>query len=500
MENKKPILKIDKVSKRFPGVLALNEVDFEIYAGEVHALLGENGAGKSTLMKTVLGMYKPTSGSMELKGHPYAPKSPSEALEKGISMIHQEINLVPTMSVSENIWIGREKQFGNAIFRNHAKQSAATKQILLQLGLDISPEMEVSRLSIAEMQLVEIARAISYDSDIIIMDEPTSALTDTEVNHLYQIIRNLTAKGKTIIYISHKLDEVFTVCNSLTVFRDGKYIARHLIEDVTQDSLVSLMVGRDVDEMFPKEDVMLGEPILEVENMSRTGAVNNVSFVVRQGEIVGFAGLMGAGRTEIVETLFGIEKMNSGTIKIHGKRVSIKNVRDAIRQKLAMVTEDRLHTGVIHSHTIKANESLAYLRKIVRFGFVNKKKENRDTAEMAKKLSIKAPSLSSLVSQLSGGNQQKVIIAKWLLTAPDVLILDEPTRGIDVGAKAEIYRLIGELAKQGKAIIIVSSELPEVMGLSDRILVVKDKCIVSEFKRSDFNSDAIMKSAFGVQQ
>jgi ABC-type sugar transport system ATPase subunit len=407
--------------------------------------------------------------------------------------------LVPTLSISDNIWIGREKQFGNRVFRNKTAQSAATVEILHRLGLSISPNTEVSRLSIAEMQLVEIARAISYDSDIIIMDEPTSAITDTEVNRLYEIIRSLSKQGKTIIYISHKLDEIFSICNSVTVLRDGTFIARKPITEVTENTLVSMMVGRNMSDLYPKVKVKIGEPVLEVENISRAGAVNNVSFYVRQGEILGLAGLMGAGRTEIVETIFGIHKSDRGTIKLHGKKTKINTVPDAIRQKIAMVTEDRRHTGVVHSHTVKANESLAYLNRITKMGFVDTKQETADVHSMSQKLSIKTPSFNTIISQLSGGNQQKVIIAKWLLTEPEVLILDEPTRGIDVGAKAEIYRLIGELAKLGKAIIVVSSELPEVMGLSDRILVIRNGSIVAEYYRENFDSNTIMKSAFGIQ-
>ncbi len=499
MEKKEPILCVKNVSKSFPGVQALKGVNLRVYPGEVHALLGENGAGKSTLMKIVLGMYQPSSGEMECKGRKYAPKSPAEALANGISMIHQEISLVPTTTVSENIWIGRESRFGNKVFINKKKQNEATDEILKRLGLHIKPSAVVSGLSIAEMQLVEIARAVSYDSDIIIMDEPTSALTDDEVDKLYDIIDSLKKQGKAVIYISHKFDEIFHICDRATVFRDGEYIDENMIAEVTEEMLVSKMVGRKMDDMFPKLEIEIGEPVLEVEHLQRKSIVNDVSFTVRKGEILGFAGLLGAGRTEIMETLFGVTPKDSGTVRLHGKEVHIANAKQAIRHKMAMITEDRRHTGLILMQSVRMNESLAYLRQITKCGFFNRKAEIKDTDYYARKLSIKVPSMNTEIALLSGGNQQKAIIAKWLLTEPDVLIMDEPTRGIDVGAKAEIYKLIGELAKQGKAIILVSSELPEVCGISDRIMVVRQGMIAGEFNREEFNSDAIMKCAFGVK-
>lgn len=499
MEKREPVLRVGNITKTFPGVQALKGVNLDIYPGEVHALLGENGAGKSTLMKIILGIYQPTSGKMEYKGEPYTPKTPTEALAKGISMIHQEISLVPTTSVSENIWIGRERQFGSRAFINKKKQEEATGEILARLGLDIDPSTEVSDLSIAKMQLVEIARAVSYNSDIIIMDEPTSALTDEEVEKLYGIIRSLVKKGKAVIYISHKFDEIFNICHRATIFRDGEYIDTKMLTDVTEEQLVHLMVGRKMDEMFPKVKVGIGEPALEVEHLQKGNRVNDVSFTVHRGEILGFAGLLGAGRTEIMETIFGITPKDGGTVRLKGKTVDITNTKQAIEHKLAMVTEDRLHTGVISIQPVRVNASLAYLRSITRGGLLNRKKEQEDTDRMAQRLSIKVPSMNSAIALLSGGNQQKVIIARWLLTEPDVLIMDEPTRGIDVGAKAEIYRLMGELAKQGKAILMISSELPEVMGIADRIMVVRQGSIAGEFQREEFSSDHIMKCAFGVK-
>ncbi len=493
------IFEAHNIHKRFPGVHALKGVELRVRKGEVHALIGENGAGKSTLMKVMLGQYIPEDGEMQLNGKAYVPRAPGDALANGISMIHQEISLVPTTSVAENIWIGRENRFSRFGLVNKAAQRQATRDILAQLGLEwLKPDTEVSTLSIAMMQLVEVARAFSYDSDIIIMDEPTSALTNAEVDKLYGIIRDVTSRGKSVIFISHKLEEILTICDRVTVMRDGQYIAEVPAKDTNKEELVNLMVGRKLTDMFPKEQVDLGETVFEVKGLSG-GIFKDVSFQVRSGEILGFSGLMGAGRTEIMQAIFGIDKRDVGIILIDGKPVDIQNTTDAIRHGLAMVTEDRLHTGAIYGLTVRGNIVLAYLRQITKRGFVNGKREKQDSDDMAKKLSVKAPSLESEISLLSGGNQQKAIIAKWLLTQPEVLILDEPTRGIDVGAKAEIYRLIGMLAKAGKAILMISSELPELMGICDRILVVHEGRIEAEYERRDFDQEAIMKSAFGVK-
>ncbi len=501
MEKIQPLLSVNKVCKNFPGVKALKDVDFCVYPGEVHALIGENGAGKSTLMKIILGAYTMTSGSMTFKGKPYLPTAPYDALLKGISMIHQEINLIPTFTVTDNIWIGREGKFSNikGIY-NRREQREATKKILKQLGLDIDPDVEVSQLSVAEMQMVEIARAVSYDSDIVIMDEPTSALTNAEVDKLYEIITDMKNRGKSVIFISHKLEEIFRICDSVTVFRDGQFISRHMLSDITKSELVALMVGREIENIYPKETVEIGETVLEVKDFTMPGQFKNVNFEVHKGEILGFAGLVGAGRSEILQAVFGIDPHESGSIYLHGKQIQNRNATEAINNKFALVTEDRLRRGAIHLLSVGDNATIAYLRTVVRNGFINKKKEQKDAADIIQKLAVKTPSLGTEMTLLSGGNQQKVIIGKWLLTEPEVLILDEPTRGIDVGAKAEIYRLIGKLAKQGKAIIMVSSELPELMGISDRICVVKGGEIVAEYHRNEFSQEKIMMSAFGVTQ
>lgn len=498
MAEKEVLLQLKGISKTFPGVKALNKVDFSLREREVHALIGENGAGKSTMMKIILGSYQPTEGEMWFRGKPYAPKAPIDALSAGISMIHQEISLTPTMSVSDNVWIGREAQFGSKLFVNKKKQEEATREILEKLGLDIEPDTEVSKLSIAQMQLVEIARAVSYDSDIIIMDEPTSALTDAEVERLYKIIAELKEAGKSVIFISHKLEEIFRICDTITVLRDGEYVGQLNAKTSTKDQLVGMMVGRELSNVYPKLEVEIGEPVLEVENFSQSGVFEDVSFTVRRGEILGFAGLIGAGRTEIMRAIFGVDPHETGTLKLHGEVVENKNPTQAIANKFSMITEDRLRSGAIHGLPVRFNASIAYLKKVTRSGMVDRKQEKADVNDMVDKMSIKVADLEGSIDQLSGGNQQKVILAKWLLTEPEVLIMDEPTRGIDVGAKAEIYKLMGQLARQGKAIIMISSELPELMGVSDRIMVVRGGRIAGEFERGEFSQERIMSCAFGV--
>jgi len=499
MSEAAPILAVRGVSKRFPGVLALNKVQFDLYKGEVHALVGENGAGKSTLMKVLLGVHKADEGEMLLKGAHYSPSSPSEALRCGISMIHQEISLVPEMTISENIWIGRTKQFTRFGIVDFAHMRARTVEILEMMRVPLNPDTEVAHLSVAAMQIVEIARAISYDSDIIIMDEPTSALTNDEIETLYAIIRDMVAKGKSIIFISHKLDEIYRICNRVTVFRDGTYISTDPIENISKEQLINRMVGRELNVMYPKVTSKIEKPILEIKSLTREGCFKDVSFSVRRGEVLGFCGLMGAGRTEIMQSIFGIDPYDSGKIFLNGKEIRIRNARDAIQNKIALITEDRLRRGIIANLPVKYNITLASLKKITKMGFLLAKKENENCDTMIERLRIKAPSAESEISLLSGGNQQKAILGKWLLNEPEVFIMDEPTRGIDVGAKSEIYRLIGDLVKQGKAIVIVSSELPELIGVCDRILVVREGKIVGEHVRGKFSQEAIMKDAFGAK-
>lgn len=498
MSERQIILDIEDITKRFPGVLALDHVQLTLHKGEVMGLIGENGAGKSTLMNIMLGSFTFDEGEMHLKNIHYAPKSPADALTKGISMIHQELTLVPTMSVAENIWIGREDLFSKLGIISNKKRLEATNELLSELNIQIDPNKLASTLSVANMQLVELARAVSYQSDIIIMDEPTSALTNVEIERLYTIIRSLSSKGAGIIFISHKLEEMLKICESITVLRDGKYISSIPASAATKDKLVKMMVGRELDNYFPKEHVEIGEVVFEVKNLRRDGYFKDISFKVRKGEILGFCGLMGAGRTEIMQAIFGIDRIDGGDIYMHDRKIKTSSITQTIKNKIAMVTEDRLRKGIINKLSVRQNITLAYLNKICKFGFIQFDQEKKDSESIIGVMGIRLHNAEQEIGSLSGGNQQKAIIGKWLLTEPEVLILDEPTRGIDVGSKVEIYKLIGSLAKSGKAIIVISSELPEIMGICDRILVVRNGEIVYEEQRDEFQQDILMQHAFGM--
>jgi inositol transport system ATP-binding protein len=494
------LLQVKGVSKRFPGVLALDRVDFTLGTGEVHALVGENGAGKSTLMNIITGLIPMSEGSMKLAGEDYEPRSPLDALRHGVSMIHQEISLVNSMPVYENVWLGSEKKFGARIFVKKKDQIAAADEILQSLNMDIESRKPVGELSISKKQMVEVTRAICCDARVIVMDEPSSSLTEQELEKLFAMILKLKTDGKSIVYISHKIDEVYRICDKVTVFRDGRFIAEKKTGEITKQGLVNLMVGRELTDMYPKVPAAIGEPILEAKNFSRGGKFQGINFSVRRGEILGFCGLVGAGRTELMQALFGIDKKDTGTVFLKGKEIKIQSAGDAIRNGIAMVTEDRRGTGLIAGLSVKANTSLAYLEQISKWGFIDQNAESAAYKEMKQAMSIKAPSDDTVVALLSGGNQQKVIIGKWLLTRPDVLIMDEPTRGIDVGAKSEIYRLMGKMAAEGKAVIMVSSELPELFGICDRILVMRQGCLTDEFLRNDFDQEKVMQSAFGLKE
>ena len=500
MTDKELLLEVKNITKSFPGVRALSNVSLSVHRGEVVGLVGENGAGKSTLMNTLLGSLKPDSGEMIYKGKAYTPKSPADALNHGISMIHQELTLAPDLTVATNIWLGQEKKFSHAGYVSEREKQKATKELLSNFNIDLDCNATVRTLSVAEMQLTELARALSSNSDIIIMDEPTSSFTSKEVDILLNIVRSLKARGIGMIFISHKLDEVFAICDTVTVLRDGQHIKTYPIESVNHDQLISMMVGREVNNLYPKREVAIGEGVFEVKGLSRKGFFHDISFTAHKGEIPGFGGLIGAGRSEIMECIFGIEHPDCGEIWLNGKKLSIRRVNDATSAGIAMVTEDRLRRGLIHKDTVEFNMSLAYLKKITKTGFVNRAKRAEDVSSMAKQMRLKYTGRNQLAGTLSGGNQQKVIIGKWLLNMPDVLILDEPTRGIDVGAKSEIYNLIGDLAEQGKVILLISSELPELMGLSDRIIVISGGEQKATIDRKDFNSDDIMKYAFNQHE
>ncbi len=480
------ILEMTDIVKEFPGVRALKGVQLKVRPGTVHTLMGENGAGKSTLMKCLIGIHPPTSGKIVFEGKEIHFKTTLEALNSGISMIHQELSPVPERSVAENLWLGRVP-LKAGIMVDHSLA------LFQKLGLDVDPGAKMGDLSVAKMQMVEIAKAVSYDSKIVVMDEPTSALTDAEVEHLFRIIEELKAKNVAIIYISHKMDEIFRISDDITIYRDGEYIATDRAENLTQDKLITLMVGREVTEMFPKVECPIGDTILKVEHLAAGRAVKDVSFELHRGEILGFAGLVGAGRTETVETIFGMRTKTGGKIYKDGQELEIKSPEQAIAHKIALLTEDRRGNGIVGLLSIKENTVLASLKN---YGFpLNDKKMSEDTEEYVKKLNTKTPTIMTPIQNLSGGNQQKVLVGRWLLTDPDILIVDEPTRGIDVGAKAEIHSLITRLAGEGKAIIMISSELPEVMGMSDRIVVMHEGIMTAVVDRKDFSSELILKYA-----
>ena len=491
-----PILVMEHISKSFPGVKALDDVHLSVRPGSVHALMGENGAGKSTLMKVLIGMYAADSGTITFKGKPVEIRDTETALKLGISMIHQELSPVPYMSVSENIFLGREPtRMG---FVDKKAMVTQTRALFKRLEIDIDPTVKMRDLSIANTQIIEIAKAISYDSSLIIMDEPTSAITDREVAHLFRMIRSLKEKGVAIIYITHKMDEVFKISDEITVFRDGKHIATVPAATTTRNNLISMMVGRELTSIFPKQDAPIGEVVLSVRNLTRKGVVQDVSFDLRRGEILGLAGLMGAGRTEVIEGIFGIRKIDSGEISVKGKRVEIRSPSDAIAHGMALLTEDRKITGIMGVLPVRDNMMVASLDAFSSStGFLRKRQIQETCVQERSRLDIKTPSMDQLVKLLSGGNQQKVLVSRWLLTTPDILILDEPTRGIDVGAKAEIHRLMSRLANEGKAILMISSELPEVLGMSDRVLVMHEGRLAGIFDRKDATQESIMQAATG---
>ena len=492
------LLKMDGISKTFPGVRALDDVHLDVAPGTVHALMGENGAGKSTLMKVLIGMYQPEAGTITFGGRAVQMTDTATALGMGISMIHQELSPVPHMTVAENIYLGREplNRFGLIDKRRMVADTAA---LFKHWEIDINPRKVMRNLSVAQTQMVEIAKAISYDSRLIIMDEPTSAITEREVDHLHRMIRSLRESGVAIIYITHKMDEVFKISDFVTVFRDGKHVATLPASELDRGKLISLMVGRELTHMFPKEDVEIGDVVMSVRGLTRTGKIRDVSFDIRTGEILGLAGLMGAGRTEVLEAIFGVEKIDAGEITIHGKKVRINQPADAIAAGLGMLTEDRKMTGIMGVLSVRDNITIAALPRFSPRGILRKRQMNLEAQAQREALSIKTPSLAQLVRLLSGGNQQKVLVSRWLLTSPDILMIDEPTRGIDVGAKAEIHRLMCRLAAEGKAILMVSSELPEILGMSDRVLVMHDGRITGEFSRAEATQEKIMQAATGTE-
>ena len=489
------LLEVDGVRKEFPGVVALDDVTLRVRRGTVHALMGENGAGKSTLMKIIAGVYQPDAGEIRLKGSRIRIASPLDALEAGIAMIHQELNLMPFMTVAENIWIRREplNRFGLV---DHRELNRRTRALFARLNIDVDPASEVRDHSVATRQMIEIAKAVSYESDILIMDEPTSALTDREVDHLFRIIADLRAQGKGIVYITHKMNELFTIADDVSIFRDGRYIATHAAKDITRDQVIQMMVGREITQMFPKEPAEIGEVVLSVRDLALEGVFSGVSFDLRRGEILGLAGLVGSGRTNVAEAIFGVTPATGGEIRLDGAPVRIGSPRDAMRAGMALLTEDRKDTGCFLMLSVGENMEMAVLSdRYVRGGFVAQGRVDAECHRMKDAMRVKTPDLAERIENLSGGNQQKVLIGRWLLTNPRILILDEPTRGIDVGAKAEIHRLISRLAGQGVAVIMISSELPEVLGMSDRIAVMHAGRLTGILDRAEADQVSIMQLA-----
>jgi inositol transport system ATP-binding protein len=498
MNNSEHALRMEHITIEFPGVKALNDVSVSFRKGRVTALMGENGAGKSTLMKILIGLNTKYTGEIYIDGQKVQLNSLQDSRENGISMIHQELNPVPLMTVAENIFMGREISGKLKCFVNFKEQNKKAKALLDSMNISIDPGTRMKDLSVAEMQMIEIIKAVSFDASIIIMDEPTSAITDTEVEELFRIIAKLKEQGKTIIYISHKMDEIFRIADDIIVLRDGHFICQEKAEDLTEDQLIAAMVGRTVEDIYPKLECRPGGVYLEVKNATVRNKFENVSFQVRRGEILGIAGLMGAGRTELAEAIFGMVPLDGGEILIEGKKVHIRSEGDAIRRGIALVSEDRKALGLNLNASVKENISIVHLNDYCAGNiFLRLQKERKAAEKIAGEFQVKCPSLDVKVETLSGGNQQKVVLAKWMLGDPELVIFDEPTRGIDVAAKAEIHKMMSEFAAKNKAVIMISSEMPEIIGMSDRAIVLHDGKLTGELKRDEFSQERIMNLAIG---
>ena len=492
MKDSSNLLEMRNISKEFPGVKALDNVTLKVKKGSVHALMGENGAGKSTLMKCLFGIYHPNSGEIFISGQKVQFKNSKHALDNGVSMVHQELNQVRERNVMDNLWLGRYPKKG--LFIDEKKMYDETEKIFKDLDINVNPRDKVSTLSVSQMQMVEIAKAVSYNSKIIVMDEPTSSLTEKEVSHLFKIINKLRKQGISIIYISHKMEEILEISDEVTIMRDGKWIATEKASDLTMDLIIKLMVGRELTDRFPKKDHTPKETILEVNNLSDAkNELKNVSFKLRKGEILGIAGLVGAKRTETLETLFGLREKGSGDIILHGKKVDNSKPFKAMQNGFALVTEERRQTGIFGKLPIDFNSIIANIDSYkTSTGLLANGRISKDTQWVIDSMKVKTPSQKTLIGSLSGGNQQKIVIGKWLLRKPEILLLDEPTRGIDVGAKFEIYQLINELAKEDKGIIMVSSEMPELLGVCDRILVMSNGRVSGIVNANETTQEEIM--------
>ncbi len=494
------LLEMNHISKEFPGVKALDDVTIKVRPGTVHALMGENGAGKSTLMKCLFGIYKQDKGEIILDGQKLEIHNSKDALNYGISMIHQELHPVPHRDVMENIWLGRfpMKGYGPFQFVDHTKMYSDTAALFKQLDIDLNPKALVKTLSVSKIQSIEIAKAVSFNAKIIVMDEPTSSLTGTEVEQLFKIIRDLRQRGVSIIYISHKMEEILQISDEVTIMRDGKYIGTWNASELTTDLIISKMVGRDLTQRFPERTNVPGEVVLRVENITSTNprSFKDVTFELRRGEVLGIGGLVGAQRTELIEAIFGLRAITTGKFVMNGKEIKIKSPADAKKHKIALITEERRVTGIFPVLPVLENTVIANLSAYqTPYLLLDEKRMKEDAIKSVEKLRVKTPSTKELIKNLSGGNQQKVLLGRWLLTEPEILLLDEPTRGIDVGAKFEIYTIIVELAKQGKSIIMISSEMPEILGMSDRIMVMCEGRLTGILDKERATEQEIMRHA-----
>ncbi len=493
---REPVIRLRGVSKEFPGVLAVDGVDLDIIPGEVHIVAGENGAGKSTLMKLLSQVERPSGGEIEISGEPVEFHGPRHAQTLGIAMVYQEFALAPHLSIAENLFMGREPgRFG---FVSRRAESEKARELLARVGLHTDPDRLVSTLTVAEMQRVEIAKALAIDAKVVIMDEPTATLAEKEIEDLFGVIRSLTAAGIAILYISHRLDEIFRIADRVTVMRDGRIVDTLPIEELDEDKLVRLMVGRDIENLYPKTEVEIGEVVLRAEGITRGNVLKNCSFEVRSGEILGFAGLVGAGRTELARAVFGADPIDSGKVELEGRELHIRDPRDAIDAGIGYLTEDRKGEGLAMELGIHKNITLANLP--TRFGFINLEAEREIARRRRDQLNIRTPSIRRKVQVLSGGNQQKVVVAKWLETEAKVLFFDEPARGIDVGAKAEMFGLIEDLAKEGRAIVLISSYLPELLNMCDRIVVMHEGEVAGVIPREEFSEERVMALAAGIKE
>ena len=491
-----PVLALRGIRKTYPGVVALDGVDLELHAGEVHVLLGENGAGKSTLMKVISGAVRRDAGELTIDGARVEIDGPRHAQALGIGIIYQEFNLIPHLTAGENILLGREPRLAPGVIDQRRLLREAQRQ-LDELGVAIDARTVVSRLSVAQQQMVEVAKALSVQARVLIMDEPTSALTAQEITELFAAIRRLKARGVALVYISHRMEELFAIGDRVTVLRDGRHIGTRAIGDTTMAELVRLMVGRDLTEQFPKQRAPIGPEVLRVEGLRRESALRDVNLSLRRGEVVGLAGLMGSGRTELARAIFGADPIDAGRIFVHGEERAIRSPRDAIDLGLGLLTEDRKQHGLVLVLSVEENLCLPSIARFARHGVMQPAAERRATEQRIAELRIKTPGPRQRVVHLSGGNQQKVVLGKWLCTEADILIFDEPTRGIDVGAKVEIYQLINQLAARGAAILMISSELPEVLGMSDRILVMHAGGIAAEFSAAEATQEKVLAAALG---